>query len=112
LAAMQSLWYAERPAIDGRFVGFAGVDAHPRPVQQPIPIVVGGRTPPAYRRAVAAGHGWYGFFQTPDDAATSIAGLRVAADQVERPASLGELEISVTPRGPITRDLLDQYRQL
>jgi hypothetical protein len=32
-------------------------------------------------------------------AAASLAGLRAAADQVERPAGLGELEITVTPRG-------------
>lgn len=34
--------------------------------------------------------------------AASVAGLRAAADQVERPVGLGELEISVTPRGSIT----------
>ena len=31
------------------------------PVQRPIPIVIGGHTPPAYRRAVTHAHGWYGF---------------------------------------------------
>ena len=46
LDAMQHLWYDEHPAFDGRFAGFAGVDAYPRPVQQPIPIVIGGHTPP------------------------------------------------------------------
>ena len=111
LAAMQSLWYDEHPAFDGRFAGFAGIDAHPRPVQRPIPIVVGGRTPPAYRRAVASGQGWYGFFQTPEDAASSVAGLRAAADEVERPAELGELEISTTPRGAITPELVEGFRQ-
>ena len=54
-------------------------------------------TAPRVRRAVASGHGWYGFAQKPEDTAASIEGLRRAAEQVERPAHLGELEISVTP---------------
>ena len=102
VTAMEVLWYAERPEHHGRFVDFGGVDAHPRPVQRPIPVVVGGHTAAAYRRAVGRGHGWYGFAMTPEAAAASIDGLRAAAEQVERPAELGELEITVTPRGRLT----------
>ena len=102
LDAMHALWYDEHPEYHGRFVNFAGIDAHPRPLQQPIPLVVAGHSPPAYRRAVARAHGWYGYWLTPDDVAASLAGLRAAADRVERSDELGELEISVTPRGRIT----------
>ena len=66
LDAMTHLWYDERPEHHGRFADFAGVDAHPRPVQSPIPIVIGGHTPVAYRRAVGRGQGWYGFAMTPE----------------------------------------------
>src|SRR2546421_190272 len=102
LDALERLWYDEHPEYHGRFVDFSGVDAYPRPVQQPIPLVVGGHTPPAYRRAVSRAHGWYGFRMTPEDTATSLAGLREAASRVERPPGLGELEITVTPRGRLT----------
>lgn len=112
LAAMASLWYDERPEHHGRFSDFAGVDAHPRPVQQPIPIVIGGHSPAAYRRAVASGHGWYGFAQTPDDTAASIEGLRRAADEVERPEHLGELEITVTPRVRLDDETVEAYADL
>ncbi len=102
LDAMQTLWYDEHPEFHGRFAEFAGVDAHPRPIQQPIPLIVGGHTPPAYRRAMARGHGWYGYFLTPDDAAAAGAGLTAAAERIERAPELGALEISVTPRGRIS----------
>jgi probable F420-dependent oxidoreductase len=98
LAAMQHLWYDAQPAFHGRFAAFTGVDAHPRPVQRPIPIVVGGHSMPAFRRAVAGAHGWYGFALKPDDVAGCLAGLRAAASEVQRPAALGPLEITVTPR--------------
>src|SRR4051812_45534481 len=74
--AMHALWYDEAPSYHGDHVAFDGVDAHPRPVQRPIPVVVGGHTPAAYRRAVSRGHGWYGFGMPPEAAAASIEGLR------------------------------------
>jgi probable F420-dependent oxidoreductase len=112
LDAMHALWYEERPEFHGRFADFAGVNAYPRPVQQPVPLVVGGHTRPAYERAVARGHGWYGFAMAPDDAAAALDGLRAAATRVERPAALGELEISVTPRGKLTRDDVAKYTEI
>jgi probable F420-dependent oxidoreductase len=99
LAAMQALWTQTKPSHHGRHVAFDGVQAMPRPVQNPIPIVVGGRTPPAYRRAVMHGHGWYGFALDVEATKACVAGLRDAAQTVTRPAQLGKLEISITPPG-------------
>jgi probable F420-dependent oxidoreductase len=111
LDAMRALWYDEHPEYHGRFADFAGIDAHPRPLQQPIPLIAGGHSAPAYRRAVAHAHGWYGYGLTPQQVVTSLAGLAAAADQVKRPADLGELEISVTPRGRITPELAAEFAQ-
>ena len=112
LAAMQHLWYDEHPEFHGRFAEFSGVDAHPRPVQQPIPVVVGGHSMPAYRRAVAVGHGWYGFAMKPENVAACLDGLRAAAGEVERPPALGPLEITVTPRVPMTAETVAAFADL
>jgi probable F420-dependent oxidoreductase len=111
LDALQALWYDEHPEYHGRFVDFAGIDARPRPVQRPIPLVGAGHSPPAYRRAVARAHGWYGYWLTPEEASASIADLRAAAGEVDRPAELGELEISVTPRGRLTPERVDAFAE-
>ena len=102
LDSMHHLWYDEHPEFHGRFADFGGVDAYPRPAQRPVPIVIGGHTQVAYHRAVARGHGWYGFALTPEGAAASITALRAAASTTDRPAELGALEITVTPRGRLT----------
>jgi probable F420-dependent oxidoreductase len=100
LAAMRAVWTQPKPAFKGRFVSFEGVQAMPRPVQTPTPkIVVGGRTAPAFRRAVTQGHGWYGFGLDVAETRKRVDALRQAASQVKRPAELGPLEISVTPPG-------------
>jgi probable F420-dependent oxidoreductase len=110
LDAMAAIWYDEAPvSFEGRHTTFAGIDANPRPTRR-IPIVVGGRTPGAYRRAVMKGDEWYGFFLTPEGAAECIAGLRAAAEGADRPAHLGELMISITPAGPVTAESVDAYR--
>ena len=115
IEAMQHLWDDEHPEFHGRFADFGGtqgVDAHPRPLQRPLPIVVGGRSAPAFRRAVARGHGWYGFALAPEDTAACLEGLRRAAGEVDRPASRGDLEITVTPRGRMTADRVAAFRDL
>ena len=109
LGAMRAIWYDEAPvSFSGPHTQFYGIDAHPRPAGR-IPIVVGGRTPGAIRRSVEQGHGWYGFFLDPEQAAHDVEALRVARDRYSRPTELGELEISVTPRGPVTADSLRAY---
>lgn len=113
LDAMVALWTAEKPAFEGPTVSFSGIDARPRPVQRPHPpIVVGGMSGAAFRRAVRRGNGWYGFLRSVDAARDDMAGLAEAGASVERPASLGELEVSVTPLPGLDRDTAERYRDL
>jgi alkanesulfonate monooxygenase SsuD/methylene tetrahydromethanopterin reductase-like flavin-dependent oxidoreductase (luciferase family) len=103
----------EKPSYAGKYVAFDGVDAHPRPVQQPSPpVVVGGQSAAAHERAVKYGHGWYGFFMTPEQTAQQLESLRRAAGSVQRSAELLPLEISITPRGRITPELVAAFADL
>jgi len=111
--ALRALWTEAKPAFAGRTVRFAGIDAQPRPVQKPHPpIVVGGTSPAALRRAVTRGNGWYGFLRDLDAAKGDLAGLAAARREAERPASLGALELSVTPLPRIGLDDAQRYRDL
>ena len=109
LAAMRSLWQDEAPAYHGRHVDFDGVDAHPRPLQRPIPVVIGGHSAAAHRRAAREADGWYGF----------MLGLRAMAAQrdsvreaVERAGRERPLHISVTPARPLDADVVRSYAEL
>jgi probable F420-dependent oxidoreductase len=114
LDAMQTLWTEPAPvSFSGSLVQFEGIDAQPRPVQPGgPPIVVGGRTVPAFRRAITRGNHWYGFFRTPEQTAEDLKLLLRAADEVDRPAHLGRLELSVTPAGPLTPAMVEAYAAL
>jgi probable F420-dependent oxidoreductase len=110
IRALRALWTMEQPRYDGRFTSFAGIDAHPRPAQRPCPpIIVGGESPAALRRAVTMGNGWYGFSLDVAETRELVAALRQTATEHERPPDLGRLEITVTPCGQLDRSVVAQY---
>jgi probable F420-dependent oxidoreductase len=111
LAAIQAIWSQERPAYHGRFASFANVQAHPQPQRQ-VPIVMGGHTPAVYRRVVERAHGWYGYALDLAGVGRAIADLRGMRQRYPRPAALGELEISITPAGPVDREMAMRFADL
>lgn len=111
--AIRSLWVDATPHYVGKYFRVVEVDAYPRPIQKPHPpIVVGGMSAPAFRRALGQGNGWYGF--ALDVAATKrcIDAIREAEKEIERPEALGKLEISITPAVPLDRDTVERYADL
>lgn len=112
LKAMRELWGGDAVSFDGEFVKFTSVSANPKPAQTNIHTVVGGHSDHASRRAVAHAHGWYGFMRDPDTTEQDLAQLAVAADQVERPSPLGDLEISITPRRSLQPEDYAAYAEL
>jgi probable F420-dependent oxidoreductase len=113
LAAMRTLWIDPAPSFEGRFVSFAGVFQRPRPVQRPHPpIVVGGHSAAAYRRAITSANGWYGVYLDVEQTAHALGRLRKVAAGCDRPANLGELEITITPPGPVNLETARRYVDL
>jgi probable F420-dependent oxidoreductase len=109
LAAMRALWEQEAPTHRGRHTQFEAVDAHPRPSQRPLPVVIGGHTRAAHRRAARDADGWYGF----------MLGLRAVAEQRRlMQAAVAEagrerpLHVSVTPARRLDRDVVGAYAEL
>jgi probable F420-dependent oxidoreductase len=108
IAALRALWGMDRPLHRGQFVSIDGVNAYPRPVQRPgPPIVVGGESLAALCRAVTTAHGWYGFYLDVQETRGLVDKLRRLASEHERPAELGRLEITVTPRGALDRGTVE-----
>ena len=56
---MRTLWSGNSVAFDGEFTSFAGVSSNPKPVSGNVPIVVGGHTEAAARRAGRLGNGFW-----------------------------------------------------
>ena len=79
--AMKILWSEHRATFHGEFVSFTNVVAFPKPVQKPNPpVLVGGDTPAAIRRAVRHGDGWYGWKLTLPALDEALATLDAGAE--------------------------------
>ena len=59
IAAMRTLWQDEKPTFHGDFVNFDGAYCRPQPVNGTVPIIVGGHSRPAARRAGRLGDGFF-----------------------------------------------------
>lgn len=113
LAAMRALWSMDHPRFSGSRVSFDSVNAYPRPVNPGgPPIVMGGESRPALRRAVTLAHGWYGFYLTLDETAAAIRDLEAERSRNDRPEELGPLEITVTPAGRFDRSTAERFEEL
>jgi probable F420-dependent oxidoreductase len=113
LQAMLAVWTQPKPAYQGRFVSFGGIQALPQPVQKPHPpVVLGGHTEPAFRRAVSHGNGWYGFALDLEATEKCMAGLKEAQKTYGRPSKLGELEVSITPGVRLDLDTVKRFADL
>ncbi len=80
VAAMRALWAGPHAEFHGDFVDFPPVTCSPRPVQSSIPILVGGDTDAAIRRAVRIADGYFPGEGDAERLGGLIARLRAAAD--------------------------------
>lgn len=93
---VRAAWTQDFPEFQGRFYQLAGMSVLPRPLQPGgIPILVGGNTPAALRRATLLGDGWDTLHALPEALAPKLAGLRRLREQ----AGLGHLPFLVSVRG-------------
>ncbi len=114
LQAMQALWTMSAPEFHGRHVDFAGVDAHPRPVVPGgPPILIGGNSAMARRRAVTSARGWIPADLDLDATREARRALDRDLQDHERPASLGPFDFTViSPQNRLDRALVQGYADL
>src|SRR6202521_1162741 len=72
IPAIRELFESDTPVFHGPHIEYADVLFSPRPAAG-IPILVGGNSPAALRRAAVLGDGWYGFWRSPDQVRASLA---------------------------------------
>ncbi len=97
IAAMRALWSQAEPRFDGRYSRFAGMPFSPKPRQTPsIPLVIGGVSPAAIRRAARLGDGWQPLGLSPEALAAPMAMLRQEAEACGRDAAQLPVSIAVS----------------
>jgi len=97
IAVMRALWSAEEPRFAGKYYRFEGMKFSPRPLQTPsIPLVIGGVSRAAIRRAARLGDGWQPLGLSPEALGQGIAALRDEARACGRDAARIPVSIAMT----------------
>ena len=65
IAAMRELWSSDSPTFEGEFVKFTAAHCQPQPVNGRVPIIVGGHSKAAARRAGRLGDGFFPAREAP-----------------------------------------------
>jgi probable F420-dependent oxidoreductase len=107
--AMRSLWKGEPAPFEGKFFRWGALESNPKPVQSPgVPIVVGGHTESAARRAARYGDGFFPGVADTAKLKALLATLREECNRLGRKAS----EIEITAGGAMDVDGIRRFEDM
>ena len=111
LELVTRLWTESPARYDGKHFQLADCRLDPKPVQKPhVPIIVGGHSDAALRRAATYGAGWYGFAIRPEQTAEVLRRLDRALQA--RGRSRADFEVIATPPYRISADEIRAFAEL
>ena len=112
LTAMKKVWSGETVEHQSDHLDWRGFKSYPLPAQRPHPpIIIGGHSPVALRRAVAMGDGWFGFTNDAAELGEILERLRTTAEAAGRDPS--SIEITALWRDFANgMESLDAYREM
>lgn len=113
LQVMKSLWCDPISSFDGSLYRLPPTRMYPKPAQSPHPpILVGGESRAAMRRAARHGQGWLSFNRLPDDCPAALGDLDRELADVGRSRHDRDFTVTVCPYfQPITAASLEGYRE-
>jgi probable F420-dependent oxidoreductase len=84
LTLLARLWSEEHVTFHGEFYRYDDVTISPRPIQQPLPLWIGGSSRAAIRRTATLGTGWVSGIQAPAQVAPVVEAIKRAAAEAGR----------------------------
>ena len=104
LRTMRAAWSDETASFHGDFVQFSDVYSRPQPVDRHVPIIVGGHSKRAARRAGEIGDGFFPGRGRPEELSALFDHARRIAEECGRDPDALEF----TAGGPTTREYVEQ----
>ncbi len=108
--AMRSLWSPGAKSFDGKHFKWGEVESNPKPVQPGgVPIVVGGHTEIAAKRAARYGNGFFPAMVSEERFAELVAVMKAECEKLGRDPS--EIELTTTFMAP-DLDLIHRFEDI
>lgn len=84
LALIQQLWTKETVDFSGEFFNYCNASISPKPVNEHIPLWIGGSGEAAIQRTAKYGTGWLGGLDSPEQTRDIIGGIKQALKDNQR----------------------------
>ena len=110
IAALRALWTQDQASHHGTHSSFSGAISRPQPTQARIPIVIGGHSKAAARRAGRLGDGFFPGRGSHEDLAALLEVMRATA--VEHGRDPDAIEITAGGNGALGSKELDEVKAL
>ena len=110
IAALRALWTQPEASHQGEFSSFDRAISRPQPTQVTLPIVVGGHSKAAARRAGRLGDGFFPGRGSHDDLAELIGVMRATAAEHGRDPD--SIEVTAGGNGALGSKALDEVKAL
>jgi probable F420-dependent oxidoreductase len=101
IEAMRALWTGDDVSYHGEFVDFEGMNCNPKPIQDPLPITIGGHSEFAARRAGRLGTGYFPATGWSGDIAPVLATVREEAEKAGRDPDQIQITTGLNPDDPV-----------
>jgi alkanesulfonate monooxygenase SsuD/methylene tetrahydromethanopterin reductase-like flavin-dependent oxidoreductase (luciferase family) len=109
IAVMRALWSGEKTTFAGEFFDFEHCISLPRPVHGTIPVIVGGHSPAAAKRAGRLGDGFFPGSASATEIGELITLVRQTAEDHGRdPDSIEMIAGAGAPPGPKLDERIEQ----
>ena len=109
--AMREIWTKPKPEFNGAHVRFGPMMTWPKPVQKPLPVIVGGEYPHGARRAIAFGDGWMPHARRPAYGESDVLAHLPAFREMAKAAGRDPAAVPITAfNPPADPDTLKRYR--
>ena len=109
LEAIHRLLAEDDVSFEGEYYAFRNVSLHPRPVQEPLPIYLSGKTPDVPDRVARWGGGWLLSRMQEKSVGERIASLRAALRSAGR--ELTEIDLAITRGVSIARTTEEAFER-
>jgi probable F420-dependent oxidoreductase len=113
IAVMRALWEGGKTTFHGDYFTFDECISRPRPANGSIPVVVGGHTKVAARRAGRLGDGFFPGSAGMEEIAELVTVVRRTAEEHGRdPDSIDLIASAAAPAGPAFDERIEQLAEL
>jgi alkanesulfonate monooxygenase SsuD/methylene tetrahydromethanopterin reductase-like flavin-dependent oxidoreductase (luciferase family) len=110
LQGMRKVWSGEVVEHQSEFLNWSGFKSYPMPMQDPLPVIMGGSKGKIHERIALYGNGWFAPTSDLAELARHLDEIRKQCDLIDR--DYNEIEISIMWSGQTQQEQIDAYQDL